>query len=264
MNLAVPGSNDLNVKRNSHCHTPYIYKIQTPYSDVWCQADVDQTIRLNGAYLDFITTTEVDDGTVTLNSTSPLEAELAVNLPAGQRQITFKSVCGDTALVFDVKKLIFLPTNWVKVSSNVSATAGQIVTSNNRAGWNKGASFGTVPAGKDFELEFKPKKVSSSKEQGMFGMDSNDPNYSYSSIDYALYLSKWNLYVYENGSKKGAFGNYSYSDILKVKRTDSVIAYYKNDELIYTSNTPSTTQMVFDCSLYRRIGATDIKLFYIE
>ena len=156
-------------------------------------------------------------------------------------------------------------TNWIRISANVATSLRKLVPTITGAAWNKAASFGTVPAGTNFELEFNPVYMTGQSSGGyaMIGMDNSDPNFNYNTIDYAIYLQNGsNLMIYENGGSKGTHGTWTTSDLLMVRRTGTLIECLKNGTVFYTSLTPSTTAMEFDSSMYRHLGAENIKLTY--
>ncbi len=159
-------------------------------------------------------------------------------------------------------------TLWVRegeTASEVATSLGKLVPTVTTSAWNKGASFGTIPANTDFLLEFKPVYMAGQSGGGyaMIGVDNADPNWNYNTIDYAIYMQNGtNYYIYENGSSKGNHGNWTTSDVLGIRRTGTTIEYLKNGDVVYTSVTPSTSSMVFDTSLYRYLGAENIKMTY--
>ena len=156
-------------------------------------------------------------------------------------------------------------TNWVKISTNVATTQGKIVPTITASAWNKGAGFGTIPAGKDFLLTFNPAYMSGYSAGGyaMIGVDSSDPNHNYNTIDFALYMQGGsNFMVYENGASRGNYGSWTTSDLLGIRRTGTTIEYLKNGSVLYTSPVASSGALVFDSSLYRYLGAENIKIEY--
>ncbi|HQO58656.1 MAG TPA: fibronectin type III domain-containing protein [Candidatus Omnitrophota bacterium] len=83
------------------------------------------------------------------------------------------------------------------------------------------------------------------------GISSSDTNYNYSEIDYAFYLgSAGDLYIYENGVARGAFGMYQMGDRLRVERLGSTVFYRLNGALLYTSSVPSTGTLLVDSALF--------------
>jgi hypothetical protein len=92
--------------------------------------------------------------------------------------------------------------------------------------------------------------------RAMFGLSKDDGNSShFNTIDYAVYANGDtfsngdNLGVYENGSDKGTFGNFSSTDILSIVNDGKTVKYFKNGISFYTSlNNPSGPYR-FDCSI---------------
>jgi hypothetical protein len=152
---------------------------------------------------------------------------------------------------------------WVR-KQNVDVSEGQITPSNSDMDWEKGASFESIPANKDFTLSFYPKYMSGKNSEGIgiIGLDNSDPDKSYKTIDYGFFLNDTTLRIYENNKNRGNFGTFDINDNFKIKRVGSIISYYKNDNLIYTSNIPYSGKLVFDTALYRYIGATKINIEY--
>ncbi len=68
--------------------------------------------------------------------------------------------------------------------------------------------------------------------------------------------------IYENGVYRGAFGTFVITDTFQIERVGTTITYKKNGTVFYTSTIPSTSQIVFDSSIYRHIGAKNISITY--
>jgi hypothetical protein len=98
--------------------------------------------------------------------------------------------------------------------------------------------------------------VNETNKQRMVGLSSTNANAHYNTIDFAIYLRNNGIVqVRESGVSKGDFGSYYNGDTLKVSVESSVIYYYRNSDLLYTSsNTPSLPLQV-DASLYKN-GST--------
>lgn len=131
--------------------------------------------------------------------------------------------------------------------------------------WERGASFGTVPSNTDFVLSFTPAYMpgTSSRGNAFFGMDTQDPNHEYTTIDYAFFIVNGSsLYIYENGQGRGSVGSFEIGDVLSLIRENNQIKYVVNDSVVYTSDRISTESLVFDSTLYQYIGAEDISLIY--
>lgn len=106
-----------------------------------------------------------------------------------------------------------------------------------------------APCYVEFEIANKSKYF-------MLGLNSADANDSYTDIDFAAYVQSTSIYVYENGSSKGAVGGtYEIGDKIRIEVYNNEVKYYKNGILFYTSlNTPATSFIV-DSSFYH-VGAS--------
>ena len=106
-----------------------------------------------------------------VNSTtyiSPTKLEFEVTTDATEQFLDIEvSNCQNTDTLvgaLEVKNLtVLIPgdgtTLWVRIGqtpANVATSLGKLVPTITGSAWNKGASFGTVPAATDFELEFNP------------------------------------------------------------------------------------------------------------
>ncbi|MBK6267396.1 hypothetical protein JKA74_20305 [Marivirga sp. S37H4] len=112
-------------------------------------------------------------------------------------------------------------------------------------GWNgNGASINKLQAGKSGWVEFEA--ITNDKAL-MVGLSDKDESTGYNTLDYALYLrTDGVLYIMENGSSRGAFGNYISGDKFRVGRSGQTIYYEKNGVVLYTSETESKTDLILD------------------
>ena len=86
----------------------------------------------------------------------------------------------------------------------------------------------------------------------MCGLSSTNGDASYASIEYAIFLyNNGNIYVYENGANRGLFGSYQIGDRFSVERVDGNIVYKKNNVAFYNSGTPTDSELLVDCAIYR-------------
>lgn len=152
---------------------------------------------------------------------------------------------------------------WVR-NENVNLIEGELTPANETNNWDKGASFEYIPENKDFTLSFSPKYMDGKSSEGIaiIGLDNSDPNILYKDIDYGFFFNDTILKIYENNINRGTFGTFDINDNFKIKRVGSVISYYQNDNLIYTSNIPYSGKLVFDTAIYRYLGATNINIEY--
>ena len=58
------------------------------------------------------------------------------------------------------------------------------------------------------------------------------------------------IYIYEKGTYRGAFGAYASGDKLKVAVESGVVKYYRNGTLLYTSTQAPTLPLRADASIY--------------
>jgi hypothetical protein len=156
-------------------------------------------------------------------------------------------------------------TDWDNPSSGITASFGKIIPSITTSGWNKGASFGSIPINDGFLLEFNPVFMPGQVDNGhaMIGVGTTDPNYNYTSINYAIYLTPGLAYiVYENGVSQGQKTIWTTADTLGISRTGTTIDYLKNGDVVFTSSIASSAAMLVDSSIYRHVGFENIKLMY--
>ena len=120
-------------------------------------------------------------------------------------------------------------------------------------GTSGAASVQQLPAGQNGWLEVTASETTTPR---MIGLSDTNTNANYNTIDFALYQAAGGaLLVYENGTSRGQFGSYAPGDILKIDRTGTTIRYYRNNTLIYTSPTASSSLLMVDAALHTQ-GAT--------
>jgi hypothetical protein len=98
--------------------------------------------------------------------------------------------------------------------------------------------------------------VVETNEARMVGLSSTDANASFSSIQYAFFMTETGtLLIYESGSNRGSFGSYATNDVLKIAVESNFVKYYKNGVPIYISTIAPSLPLYVDVSTYH-IGAT--------
>jgi alpha-tubulin suppressor-like RCC1 family protein len=104
----------------------------------------------------------------------------------------------------------------------------------------------------------------------MLGLDLNDTNNSYTSINFAIYgKSDGTFTAYESGTARtmpapppGRTYSYTTTNIFTIKREGSTITYWKDDWNFYTSNVTSIGSLLVDCSIYTvNAGFQECKYF---
>jgi len=110
------------------------------------------------------------------------------------------------------------------------------------------ASIQQLAAGVNGWMEFVTSEVNTGR---MVGLSDVNTNTHYNTIDYAWYpTAAGALNVYENGTNRGQVSTYKTGDVLRIERTGTVIKYYQNSTLKYTSTVASSTLLMVDISFY--------------
>ena len=115
------------------------------------------------------------------------------------------------------------------------------------------ASTDVLPAGQDGCYRFRTSLDNGRLFSGLSTVNTDETN---GTIDYAFSINNNGTFnIFEGGANLGNFGPFTTGDLFEVRRVGTTIAYYRNGSLVYTSATPSTTQLVVDVSI-RTVGAT--------
>ncbi len=132
---------------------------------------------------------------------------------------------------------------------NVSGT--DITKTHNSTSWNAGLAT-KAQISHDGYVEFEALH----NQRLMVGLSSDNSSASYTTIDYAIYLTEATVnsttdkaYVYESGSNRGHKTDYKAGDIFRVERQGSTILYKKNGETFYTSTVASHGSLMGDISI---------------
>jgi RHS repeat-associated protein len=130
----------------------------------------------------------------------------------------------------------------------------QLVRTHGSNSWNGNASsINRLNSYEDGWFEFET--IHNNKAL-MIGFAESDLNSDYKYIDYALYLkNNGDLAVYESYISQGSIGTYLAGDKFKIERAGGIVRFYQNDNLIYTSEKESYSNLIIDASL-NTSGAT--------
>ncbi|UOE54915.1 phage tail spike protein [Cytobacillus oceanisediminis] len=136
--------------------------------------------------------------------------------------------------------------NWVKTSNIAIDAKGNIRKSGGTTGWNEQAYTQESFTGGAF-LSFKAGDIGTNS---MFGLNS-DPatDANYPSLDYAFYMNRGNLFVFENGSNVQTCGAYAEGDSLQITYDGESIRYYHNGELKRTKAVSAGLKLYIDSSI---------------
>ena len=203
--------------------------------------------------------------TTTVASIGDLYFDCSINRRIGAEnlKLTYNTTATNTLIPDDGT------TAWTNEVGGVTTSLGKVILDADYGwnGWNKGASFGFIPASTDGYLEFNLTRTYTGSGFGMFGLSNAISGGGYTNIDNCIYFNEGantNIAIFENGSSKSFSPSqtWSTSDLYSIERVGTYIYYKKNGVTFYTSLTASTLALFFDCSLSRKIGAENLKLTY--
>ena len=159
-------------------------------------------------------------------------------------------------------------TNWIDTVGAVTTSLGKIIPSSTVFGWNKGASFGFIPSSTDGYLEFNLVYGGGGTSGGysMFGLSTTTAGGGYSNINYAIYINNGTgTSLSENNTvfaPSPVLSNTLVTDLFRIERIGTTIYYKRNGTTFYTSLIASSTDLYFDCSINRYLGAENLKIEY--
>lgn len=114
------------------------------------------------------------------------------------------------------------------------------------SGWNCAATSSGALVG-DGRLTFGVLAPS----VGIFvGLNDTGVGLEYLRVQYGLYLSQGKVAVYERGAVKTALSVYTSGAIFSIQRRGSVVSYYRDSTLLYTSMIPSAGALVACTAIY--------------
>jgi hypothetical protein len=148
------------------------------------------------------------------------------------------------------------PVAWTNRAGVV--VSGNNLTKNAATGWgNSGATSTRALVSGPGYVEYTAQETDKFR---MLGLSVGQSNHNWQDIDFAIYpTANGVVRVAEKGVLKGTFGPYAYGDKLRVSTNGSVIRYWRNGFLVYTSATPPTYPLIVDTALYNE-GATLAKV----
>jgi hypothetical protein len=136
---------------------------------------------------------------------------------------------------------------WRNLSNLVTTGSGNSLnktTSNNN--WD-GNAYSYNSVSNNGYLEFTATESNTAR---MIGLSNTDANSSYSSIRYAVYLqNNGSFNIYETGINRGSFGNYAASDVFRVSVENSIVKYYRNNNVFFISALVPSFPMFADVSI---------------
>lgn len=164
-------------------------------------------------------------------------------------------------------------TNW-SVTGSVTVGLGFLEPTNSSVGWNKGASFGTVPSNTDFSLSMEVTVKTVGYATGnkiiIAGMGETDPDGGFGSILFAWQVfassdTDRRTFIRVNGVStqygSGATG-WMEGDTFEIKRVSGSFEFYQNGNLIASPTAVNNNALIFDSSINNDLGMENITITY--
>jgi hypothetical protein len=142
---------------------------------------------------------------------------------------------------------------WYALANVVTTGFGNSLNKTASAGNWDGGAYSYNQVNNNGYLEFTATETNTFR---MIGLSNANPNNSYTSIKYAIYLqNNATLTIYENGSNIGNFGTYATNDVFRVSVENNIVKYYKNNVVFYYSALVPSFPMFVDVSI-NSLGGT--------
>ncbi|GCC52388.1 hypothetical protein SanaruYs_26250 [Chryseotalea sanaruensis] len=155
--------------------------------------------------------------------------------------------------------------NW-KDLVNTTVVGNKLLSGSTFAnGWgNSGAaSVETSQSNQDVWMKFNIVQMSGNT---IIGLTDQSLDAGYTTIDYGFYITGGSLRIYENGANKLTVGSgHKSGDELKIVREGTSIKYFKNNEFLYTSLTPSSNSLLVDVAFYHNnIAVSNVRTSFTQ
>lgn len=98
------------------------------------------------------------------------------------------------------------------------------------------------------------------------GLNNNETGPHYQDVNYGFYVEDSRTRIVESGEFKTNFEYFNKeTTVFKIERLDTLVYYYLDDTLIYTSLIPSSGVVFLDCSMYHYDDAIyDAEIYYLD
>ena len=153
----------------------------------------------------------------------------------------------------------FVPSNDNSNKAAVSITDGgsTITTTRTNNAWGGSGTFSAelIPVANDGYVSFK---LTQSNKRFMVGLSrtADASSTTYSTIDYAIYVTGTAIQVYENSSNKyGNSATFNVGSTYKIQKIGTTVTYLKDDVVFYTSGTSATRDLHMDTA-FLNTGST--------
>ncbi len=143
------------------------------------------------------------------------------------------------------KKIDLTPNTVVTGINNLQKTSDNSQWNGGASSWNRVFNNGA--------FEFTSLETDKTR---MIGLSSTNLGSDQASIRYGIMLENTGLFkIYESGTYRNIFGNYSTGSVFRITVEANVVKYYFNGSLQYTSTLTPTLPLIADVSIYE-IGGT--------
>jgi hypothetical protein len=162
-----------------------------------------------------------------------------------------------------------VPVAWtavVNVNESGNGAPPDTVFSLEKTGGGTDDNAGAISTQEITSSSTTPQGVSFKVGAGSFvyvGFGNTNTDVGRSDIEFAVKcVSDGDLQVYESGSRKGEFGTWTATDVLKVQVVGTTIQYLKNDQVFYTSLQTPAFPLHVDTSFWE-VGSkiTDVEIY---
>jgi RHS repeat-associated protein len=183
-----------------------------------------------------------------------LLAEYAANAAASSPQKEYGYRNGELLVTADAPPPQTSTQNVIWTNAGGVSISGNSLSKTAAEGWgNAGAASQQRIVSGDGYVEFT---AGNNTTWWMCGLSHTNPDWGWSSIDYALFPTNWgHFYIYEKGVYLGDFGPYAAGDVLRVAIEGGVVKYRKNGALVYTSTAAPVYPLLVDTTFYS-VGST--------
>ncbi|MDE5606181.1 MAG: hypothetical protein K2I68_02645, partial [Bacteroidales bacterium] len=163
-------------------------------------------------------------------------------------------------------KIVKEPVAWQRNGNRLDFSDGQIYKYGGCGCWVNGGVVSKQQIQDNGSVSFTPGYVGGHRMVGLsthtrvsgYGND-----YEYAAIDYAIYMDITTLRIYESGQHVASFGRYYADDHFMIEVADSVVRYFRNNELFYTSTRKVNTWPMYAKANMHCIG-TWVPNIYVE
>ncbi|WP_175402089.1 hypothetical protein, partial [Veronia pacifica] len=127
-------------------------------------------------------------------------------------------------------------------------------------GWNKQANSKRMSE-YGFTDHYRLNMTVNETASSMIGLARSESTASYTDIDYALYVSYTNLYIYENGRSIGRVSALAKGDVLSIEVNNGSVKYLRNGDVVReTSYSGDTPDFYIDSSFAGTFKASNIEI----